>query len=167
MDNSTSDTASFCIDNSQPSPPSQRLMGEVEWKEAILAQYDPAPDLAAMTTAAERIFTMALRRSEIVRSVLPHIQQEMDSAEGLTLLDINSAADEKGKPTYSNAEARKAALQRALDIDAGYHELLTERTKHQRELDQLDAESELAHRRYTVARYSVEYKTASVRVLGL
>lgn len=153
----------------EPTPISrkQALSNEMTWKTKLLSQYDITADLTTMADAAERIATATGRRSQIVRELLPAAQQELDGLEAEALLDVVSSLDDKGKPVYSNEAARKAAVDVAMQRDPNAQAAKAQRIELQREADTWEAEADLEHKRYTAARYSVEHKTAAIRVLAI
>ncbi len=145
----------------------EALTNELAFKARYIQQYDIAQELDMLQDAMLRIEESATRKSEIARTLLPGVQAELDAIEAELVLDIAGQLDDKGKPVYSNAESRKAALDRAMHGHAGYQALVTRRTALQGEADALDASIHLEHQRSTAARYSIEHKTAALRLLGL
>lgn len=135
----------------------QEARTELASRKKLISEYSIDQELKAMRETRESIEKKAKERSALTREQLPAIEQELDAAKADVLLN---------KVQGSNAESRRASLDKELTVDAGYQLALKQKAEIQSKLDMLDAEIDLEKRRYSGAQLSAEHKVAMLRVLG-
>ena len=134
-------------------------------KLALLASYDISDEQRKFLEATDRAYDMACALNSYQEQCAV-LSEQVESRKAEVTLACLAANDENGKPRASNETQRRAMLDLALADDEGYQETLRQHLELRHRLANCQAEIEMHGREATLARLSMEYKTACLRLLA-
>jgi len=141
-----------------PATNRNHIAADILWKQRFAEKFDIGEDLGTMQAASDTIHRHAIEKNRLMREELRAAEQDLDATKALIMLE---------KVTGTNAELRKASLDRELATDAGYQLALKAYSDLKLRIENLDAEMRHEMDRWTAAKAAVAYKTAMIQLLAL